>query len=89
MNLFSPVTVYGQPSCKPCERVKSQLEEAGVEFEYVDISANDEARTYVTGVLKARSTPVIVTDAHDPIIGYDTSKIRSVIEYYTASETGL
>lgn len=89
MNLFSRVTVYGQPNCQPCKRVKEKLEEAGIEIEYVDITEDANARDYIVGELKASSTPVIVTDAHDPIVGYDTSKLRSVIEYYTASETGV
>ncbi|QGH79732.1 NrdH-like glutaredoxin [Gordonia phage Anon] len=89
MNLFSPVTVYGQPGCRPCERVKTQLAAKGIEFEYVDISTDDEARTYVVDVLKASSTPVIVTEHLDPMIGYDTSKFRQIVDYYTASETGL
>ncbi|QFG10424.1 NrdH-like glutaredoxin [Mycobacterium phage Anthony] len=87
--LFTPVTVYTQRKCVPCERVKEQLTKAGIEFEAVDIGLNEEACIYVTDVLNARSTPVIVTDTHEPIIGNDPEKLAELIEYYTASETGV
>ncbi|AHJ86422.1 hypothetical protein 40AC_59 [Mycobacterium phage 40AC] len=87
--LFAPVTVYTQPLCKPCDRVKEKLTEAGVEFDAVDLMANAEAYTYVRDVLKASSTPVIVTDALDPIIGYQPDKLSELIDYFSASETGL
>ncbi|ASR86160.1 NrdH-like protein [Mycobacterium phage BobSwaget] len=87
--LFAPVTVYTQPLCKPCDRVKEKLTAAGIEFEAVDLLQNAEAYTYVKNVLKASSTPVIVTDTHDPIIGYQPDKLAELIDYHTASETGL
>ncbi|AMW64137.1 glutaredoxin [Mycobacterium phage EvilGenius] len=87
--MFAPVTVYTQPLCKPCDRVKEKLTAAGIEFDAVDLSANAEAYTYVRDVLKARSTPVILTDAFDPIIGYQPDKLAELVEYFTASETGL
>ncbi|QDP44640.1 NrdH-like glutaredoxin [Mycobacterium phage NothingSpecial] len=87
--LFAPVTVYSQPLCKPCDRVKEKLAKAGIEFDDVNIMTNDEAYTYVSKVLGASSTPVIVTDVMEPIIGYHPDKVAELIEYFSASETGL
>lgn len=87
--MTAPVTVYTQPGCKPCDAVKERLAQAGVEFEAVDISVNDEARSYVVNVLKARSTPVVVTYTHPPILGNKQDQLDELIDYYTASETGL
>ncbi|AXH46797.1 NrdH-like glutaredoxin [Mycobacterium phage Acolyte] len=87
--MFAPVTVYSQPLCRPCDRVKEKLKQAGIEFDEVNILQNDEAFTYVKEVLKAKATPVIVTDTHDPIIGYQPDKLAELVEYHTASETGL
>jgi glutaredoxin-like protein NrdH len=86
---FSPVTLYTQPLCKACDRVKDRLTEAGVAFDAVDITQNADAYTYVRDVLGAGSVPVIVTDTHKPIIGYQPDKLAELIDYYTASETGL
>ncbi|BBC43617.1 glutaredoxin [Mycobacterium phage AN9] len=87
--MFAPITVYTQPKCRGCERVKDQLDKAGVDYDVVDLTKYDEAKTYVTHVLKASSVPVIVTDTHEPIIGYQPDKVDELIDYYTASETGL
>ncbi|QGJ91352.1 thioredoxin [Mycobacterium phage Bachome] len=87
--LFAPVTLYTQPNCAPCRRVKELLEAEGIEFDAVDITQNDEAYTYVTQVLKAAATPVIVTDTHEPIIGNRQDELEELISYYTASETGV
>lgn len=89
MTLFAPITVYTQPHCKPCERVKEKLTKAGIQFEAVDLTLNNEAYDYVTKVLKVRSTPVVVSDTHEPIIGYQPEKLQELIDYYTSSETGV
>ncbi|ASZ75223.1 glutaredoxin [Mycobacterium phage MissWhite] len=87
--MFAPVTVYTQPSCKPCDALKKRLEKEGIAFDAVDITQNEEAYAYVTGVLKAAATPIIVTDTHDPIIGDRPAELEELISYYTASETSL
>ncbi|QDK03493.1 NrdH-like glutaredoxin [Mycobacterium phage Lucyedi] len=89
MTLFAPITIYTQPGCRPCHRIQQRLEDAGVDYDVVDITRNEEAKTYVMDVLKARSVPVIVTETHEPIIGYQPDKVDELIDYYTASETGL
>ncbi|QBJ00242.1 NrdH-like glutaredoxin [Mycobacterium phage Pharaoh] len=87
--MFTPVTIYTQPGCRPCHRVQEKLEEAGIDYDVVDLTRNEEARTYVTDVLKAASVPVIVTDVRDPIIGYQPDEVKDLITFLTASETGL
>lgn len=73
------VTVFSQPQCRSCDRVKAKLEEAGVEFDTVNILENQEAYTYVRDVLKATSVPVIVSDVLDPILGYQPDKLKELI----------
>lgn len=87
--LFAPVTVYTQPGCRTCHRVQEKLEEAGIDYDVVDLTRNNEAKTYVKDVLKAGSVPVIETDHLKPIIGYHPDKVDELIDYYTSSETGL
>ncbi|HEU97748.1 MAG: glutaredoxin family protein [Fervidicoccaceae archaeon] len=36
--------VYGMEGCIPCERAISYLKELGIEFDYVDIEKNSDAR---------------------------------------------
>lgn len=89
--LFAPVTVYTKPGCKPCETVKKLLEDAGIEYDAIDLTngAHEDAYVYITKVLGAKSVPVTVDDFHEPIIGLDEEKLAELIAYHTASETGL
>ncbi len=50
-------------------------------FETVDISLPEfsDAKTYVTEVLGAKSTPVVVSDVFEPIIGYQPDKIKQLV----------
>lgn len=84
MTDYPPVTVYTKTRCLPCKRVIGQLEAAKVPFELVDIEdpAFSDARSYVTNVLKAKSVPVIVSDTHPPILGYQPEKLKALIEDY-------
>lgn len=81
MTADPPITIYTTPSCRPCKRVIGQLEKSGLEFQVVDLSLPEhaDAKTYVTEVLGARSTPVVVSDVHDPIIGYEPLKLKALI----------
>ncbi|QBJ04858.1 NrdH-like glutaredoxin [Mycobacterium phage Elephantoon] len=87
--MFAPITIYTQPGCRPCHRIMQKLDDKGLDYDVVDLTRNEEAKIYVTSVLKAASVPVIVTDHLEPIIGYQPDKLDELIEYYTASETGL
>lgn len=39
--------VYGSEKCIPCRRALSFLKELGIEFEYIDIDRNNEAKALV------------------------------------------
>ena len=41
------ITVYTKPACFQCNATKKALDRAGLEYDLVDISADDEARDYV------------------------------------------
>lgn len=87
--MTKPITVYTQPGCKPCHQAMQKLDDAGLDYDTVDITKNGDAYTYITQVLKAKSIPVITSDTHPPIIGNIQDRLAELIEYYTASETGL
>ena len=70
------ITVYTKPACVQCNATKKALDRAGLEYELVDISLDDEAREYVLalGYLQA---PVVVADGaarlhgvrHEAVVG--------------------
>lgn len=86
---YPAVTVYTLPACRSCDRVKDKLTEAGIDFEVYDLLENPEAYTFIKDVLRVNSVPVVASDTHEPIIGYQPDKLAELIDYYTASETGL
>ena len=87
-SLLAPVTVYGQPGCRFCGIVTDKLDEAAVEYDYVDISTNDVAKNYVVNVIQAKQVPVVV-DERGVLIGDQPKAWEGLIEYHTSSETGL
>lgn len=73
------LTVYSQPNCLPCTRVIKQLRDAGLKPDVVDITENDLGYSFVKHTLGAKSTPVIVSDVMNPIVGYQPDKVRELI----------
>ena len=41
------ITVYTKPACVQCNATKKALDRAGLEYDLVDISDDEEARDYV------------------------------------------
>ena len=41
------ITLYTKPACVQCNATKKALDRAGLEYELVDISLDDDARDYV------------------------------------------
>lgn len=41
------ITVYTKPACVQCNATKKALDRAGLEYDLVDISADEEVRDYV------------------------------------------
>lgn len=55
------IKFYGNSWCGDCKRSRAFLDENEVEYQYIDIEKNDEARKYVEKVNKGmRSVPTIV-----------------------------
>lgn len=80
------ITVFSQPGCQPCRLVKKRLNDAGVEFNDVDITLDQPAHHYITEVLQAHTVPVIVADDRDPIIGFRVDQLAELIHDYVYEE---
>lgn len=78
------ITVYSRPQCLPCKRVIDKLAAAGLEFEVVDVSKDAKAYDYVVNQLGAKSTPVVTSWTHPPILGYQPDKLADLIRYNTS-----
>ena len=72
------IIVYTKPACVQCNVTKKALDRAGLDYELVDISINDEARDYVMalGYLQA---PVVEANG-DHWSGFRPERITSLAE---------
>jgi mycoredoxin len=53
--------MYGTPWCGDCRRARRLLEERRINYSYIDIEQNDDARKYVVEVNRGnQSVPTIV-----------------------------
>lgn len=41
------IFIYGKPNCKYCEQAKLLLEAKGVEYEYIDVSEDEDALAFL------------------------------------------
>lgn len=71
-----PTTVYTKPQCVQCDATIKALNKAGLEYELVDITADDDARDYVMA-LGHLQAPVVVTDT-DHWAGFRPDRIKNL-----------
>ena len=70
------VIVYSTPNCQPCRATCKALDAAGVEYEKVDISQDEEARKKCLD-MGFQSLPVVVT-FNEQWSGYRPDLIKSL-----------
>ena len=70
------ITVYTKPACVQCNATKKALDKAGLDYELVDISLDDEARDYVMA-LGHLQAPVVVA-GEDHWSGFRPDRIRTL-----------
>ena len=54
------LTMYGADWCRDCRRTKSQLDELGVTYAYVDVEADADAAETARGISGRTNIPVVV-----------------------------
>ena len=73
------VKVYGTPTCPWCNKAKEFLNEKKVEFEYFDVSENQEAAK--EAIEKSHQQGVPVLDVNGKIIvGFDPVAIEEALK---------
>ena len=77
------ITVYTKPACVQCNATKKALDRAGLEYDLVDISADDEARDYVMALGYVQAPVVEANGEHWS--GFRPDKIAELAESVAAS----
>ena len=54
------ISMYSASWCGDCVRTKEQLDELGLEYEYLDIDAHSEHKTRAIGISGRPNIPVVV-----------------------------
>ncbi|MEO8610133.1 MAG: glutaredoxin family protein [Chloroflexota bacterium] len=72
-----PITVYTQPTCQACHRLKNFLAQKGVEYRQLDITADEEAFAQLQH-LGFTTTPVILIGS-EVIVGFDQPKLEQLL----------
>ncbi|KQR91659.1 MULTISPECIES: glutaredoxin domain-containing protein [Microbacterium] len=54
------ITMYGAEWCRDCRRTKSQLDELGVAYDYVDLEAEPAAADIAREISGRTNIPVVV-----------------------------
>lgn len=72
------VMLYTTPTCHNCHEIKAFLKEKNVEFEEIDIAANEEARNMIIEKTGHIGAP-IVQIGDEFIFGFDRKKMESLL----------
>lgn len=70
------MTVYAKPLCVQCDATKRALTKAGIPYDLVDITEDDDARAKVTALGYAQA-PVVITD-EEHWGGFRPDKIKAL-----------
>ncbi|MCS4535271.1 glutaredoxin-like protein NrdH [Corynebacterium sp. HS2168-gen11] len=71
------ITLYTKPACVQCKATKRALDKAGLDYEMVDISVNEEAREYIMA-LGYLQVPVVMADG-EHWAGFRPERISSLV----------
>ncbi|AKE39800.1 Ribonucleoside-diphosphate reductase class Ib glutaredoxin subunit [Corynebacterium camporealensis] len=58
------ITVYTKPACVQCNATKKAMDRAGLDYDLVDISLDDEARDYVMALGYVQAPVVVAGSEH-------------------------
>lgn len=70
------ITVYTKPACVQCNMTYKAFDKAGLEYDVVDISQDDEARDYVMALGYLQAPVVVAGDDHWS--GFRPERIKSL-----------
>ncbi|MBF4554011.1 glutaredoxin-like protein NrdH [Corynebacterium suicordis] len=70
------ITLYTKPACVQCTATKRALDKAGLEYNTVDISLDDEARDYVMAMGHLQAPVIVAGDENWS--GYRPDRIRAL-----------
>lgn len=77
---MSDVTVYSKPNCRACVGTKRKLDKAGVNYDVVDVTQDDEAFAFIQSE-GVKAMPYVKTP-NGSWSGLDEAKIDELVDSY-------
>lgn len=78
--MSAAVTVYTQPNCIQCTMTKKQLDKLGIEHDTVDVTADPEAHSFVTGLGYKQAPVVVVNGGETHWAGFKPDLLKGLVE---------
>ena len=73
------VKIYTTPTCPWCKKTKEFFKENNIEYEEMDVTANQEAQKEMIDKSGQMGVPVIDIDG-EIIVGYDVDKLKKALK---------
>lgn len=73
------IILFGTENCPWCVKAKDYLKEKGVQFEYIDVSQDQDAAQEMIKKSKQMSVPVLEING-TIIVGFDKEKIDEALK---------
>ena len=72
------VKVYSTPTCPYCVRAKQFLKDSNIEFEDIDVSADQQKSEEMVKISGQMGVPVLDIDG-EIVVGFDKEKIKETL----------
>ena len=73
------VTIYSTPSCSYCIRLKSYLNQKGINFTNIDVSSDAQSLEKMISLSGQMGVPVINING-EIVVGFDKDKIDALLQ---------
>lgn len=73
------ITVFTKPNCVQCDMTKKLLARLGVEHTLVDVTADPDARAYVTGLGYQQAPVVVVGGGERHWAGFSPDRLKALV----------
>lgn len=80
---MNTITVYTKPNCVQCNATFKALDKAGLSYEKIDLTEDDEARDYVMALGYLQAPVVIAGDEH--WAGFRPDRIKALSSHTAAA----
>ena len=72
------IKIYTKPSCPQCEMTKNFINDNGIEAEFIDVTQDEEALSYIKS-LGYNAMPVVYVDENTHWFGFRPDELEKLV----------